>query len=228
MANLYIAYTRVSTKMQGTSGLGLEAQKDMIDKFISSNSDNILLNTYTEVESGKRDDRKELAKALHECKQKGATLLIAKLDRLSRKTSFILKLMDSGCQFKALDLPEFNFLTATIFSAIAEHELRLISQRTKAALQAKKAQGFKLGAPNPHLKKEWREIGYEVIRNKANTNENNLKAKVAIEGMLRTTSNKSEIARQLNANGFKTSKGGEFSVIQVLRIMRRYGLSESV
>lgn len=225
MANLYIAYTRVSTKVQGISGLGLNSQKEMIDKFISSDPGNILVNTYTEVESGKRDDRIELTKALYECKQKGATLLIAKLDRLSRKTSFILKLMDSNVEFKALDLPCFNFLTATLFSAIAEHELRLISARTKAALQAKKAQGFKLGRPNAYLTKEWREMGYATIKKKANTNENNLKAKLAIEGMLKITTNKSEIARKLNENGFTTSKGGRFSAIQVIRIMERYGLN---
>lgn len=225
MANYYIAYTRVSTKVQGISGLGLESQKEMIDKFISSDSNNVLVNTYVEVESGKKDNRVELTKALYECKQKGATLLIAKLDRLSRKTSFILKLMDSNVEFKALDLPCFNFLTATLFSAIAEHELRLISQRTKAALEAKKLQGYKLGRPDAYLTAEAREMAYKVIREKADTNENNLKARLAIEGMLKSTTNMSLIARRLNENGFVTSKGGQFTAIQVIRIIKRYNLS---
>lgn len=143
---LYIAYYRVSTARQGASGLGLEAQQKAVRDFLNGNGCRIVAE-YTEVESGKRPDRPELAKALTECRLRGAVLVIAKMDRLARNVAFVSNLMDSGVDFIAVDFPQANRLTVHILAAVAEHEARAISDRTKAALAAAKARGTKLGNP---------------------------------------------------------------------------------
>ncbi|SEK92154.1 Site-specific DNA recombinase [Roseovarius nanhaiticus] len=143
-AEKYISYIRVSTDRQGKSGLGLEAQKTVVDRFVTQ-SGGQLINEYVEVESGKRNSRKQLLYALEECKQEGATLIIAKLDRLARNVHFISGLIESGVPFRAVDMPEANRFVLHIMAAVAEHEGRAISERTKAALAAAKARGVKLG-----------------------------------------------------------------------------------
>ena len=140
----YVAYARVSTAKQGRSGLGLEAQEEAIRRYVRPD-DTLLAPTYVEVESGKRSDRLELAKALAHAKLTGATLLVAKLDRLSRNLRFITEVMDSGVDFVACDMPEANRLTLHIMGAMAEYEAGAISRRTKDALAAAKANGVKLG-----------------------------------------------------------------------------------
>jgi DNA invertase Pin-like site-specific DNA recombinase len=140
----YIAYYRVSTKRQGESGLGLEAQKQAVNLYAKNNGR--ILQEFTEVESGKKDKRPQLEQAINQCKQKEATLLIAKLDRLSRNVSFLFTLKES-VNFVCLDLPDLNTLTLGIFATMAQHERELISKRTKAALQVKKSNGVKLGKP---------------------------------------------------------------------------------
>lgn len=217
----YVAYYRVSTQKQS---LGLDAQRSSVLNYIGSKQDVELINEFAEKESGKCDNRVELNKALSLCKKENATLIIAKLDRLSRKVSFLFNLRDSGINFVALDCPDFNTLTLGIFATLAQSERELISQRTKAALAEKKKQGFKLGRPNATFKKEWRELSYQVIKEKADNNENNKRAKSMIEALLKITSNKAEIARKLNENGFVTSKGSKFNPIQVIRIIKRYNL----
>lgn len=217
----YVAYYRVSTQKQS---LGLDAQRSSVLNYISSKQDFELINEFAEKESGKCDNRIELNKALSLCKKENATLIIAKLDRLSRKVSFLFNLRDSGINFVALDCPDFNTLTLGIFATLAQSERELISQRTKAALAEKKKQGFKLGRPNATFKKEWRELSYQVIKEKADNNENNKRAKSMIEALLKITKNKAEIARRLNDNGFVTSKGSKFNTIQVIRIIKRYNL----
>ena len=134
----FVAYERVSTKRQGTSGLGLEAQRKAIDDLAVSRGAEVIAR-FTEVESGKRADRPELAKALHLAKVTGATLLIAKLDRLSRNAAFLLTLRDSGVRFVAADMPEANDLTVGIMALVAEQEREAISRRTREALAATKA-----------------------------------------------------------------------------------------
>ena len=142
-----VAYERVSTARQGASGLGLEAQRKAIDDFAASRGADVLAR-FTEIESGRRADRPELAKALHHAKVTGATLVIAKLDRLSRNAAFLLALRDSGVRFVAVDMPEANDLTVGIRALVAEAEREAISRRTKEALAVAKVRGVRLGNPN--------------------------------------------------------------------------------
>jgi DNA invertase Pin-like site-specific DNA recombinase len=142
----FIAYMRVSTARQGQSGLGLEAQRRAITDFVSNRGE--VVAEFTEVESGKRADRPELIKALHHAKVTGATLVIAKLDRLSRNAAFLLTLRDSGARFVAADMPDANDLTVGIMALVAQQEREAISRRTKEALAAAKDRGVRLGNPN--------------------------------------------------------------------------------
>jgi DNA invertase Pin-like site-specific DNA recombinase len=148
MAQRLVAYYRVSTAKQGASGLGLEGQEAAVASYAKSNN-SVLLRSYTEVETGKRSDRPELARALADCKLSRATLVIAKLDRLSRNVHFLSGLMESGVDFIACDNPHANRLTLHILAAVAEDEARRISERTRAALAAYKARGGVLGAARP-------------------------------------------------------------------------------
>src|SRR3954453_14161932 len=149
MANgRFIAYYRVSTQAQGASGLGLEAQRAAVLAYLDGGSWH-LADEFVEVESGRKDDRPELAKALAACRRLGATLVIAKLDRLARRVSFVSALMDSGVEFVAVDFPTANKLTIHILAAVAEHEREMIAKRPKDALAAAKARGRKLGWANP-------------------------------------------------------------------------------
>lgn len=146
-AQRLVAYERVSTARQGASGFGLEAQRRVIDDFAASRGAEVLAR-FTEVESGRKADRSELLKALHLAKVTGATLVIAKLDRLSRNAVFLLALRDSGVRFVAVDMPEANDLTVGIMALVAQAEREAISRRTKKALAVAKARGVRLGNPN--------------------------------------------------------------------------------
>jgi len=141
-----VAYYRVSTERQGQSGLGLDAQRSAVTGYAASKD---LLGEFVEVESGRKDNRPQLAEALALCRQKRALLVIAKLDRLARSVAFISNLMESGVELVAVDMPQANRLTLHILAAVAEHEREMISQRTRAALSAAKARGTKLGNPRP-------------------------------------------------------------------------------
>lgn len=140
--NRFVAYYRVSTKRQGESGLGLQAQQEAVRRFISGAE---LVAQHQEVESGGRADRPALEAALRDCRIHCATLVIAKLDRLARSVAFISRLQEDGVQFLAVDLPHANNFTVQIMAAVAEHERKLIADRTRAALQAAKARGSSLG-----------------------------------------------------------------------------------
>jgi hypothetical protein len=142
----FVAYLRVSTARQGVSGLGLEAQRATVDAFARQHGGTVV-GSFIEVENGKRSDRPELAKALEAARKAKATLVFAKLDRLSRNVAFIANLMDAGVDFVACDQPFASRLTLHILAAVAEDEARRISERTKAALAAAKARGVKLGSP---------------------------------------------------------------------------------
>lgn len=146
----FVAYVRVSTQRQGQSGLGLEAQRAAIEGYLNGGQWQLVAE-FVEVESGRRNDRPELAKALRTCRAHGATLIIAKLDRLARNVAFVSTLMESGVEFVAVDFPQANKLTLHILAAVAEHEAEAISSRTKAALQAAKARGVKLGGFRGHI-----------------------------------------------------------------------------
>ena len=147
MAQRFIAYERVSTARQGASGLGLEAQRHAIDGFAASR-DACLIARFTEIESGRNPNRPELTKAIKLARLTGATLVIAKLDRLSRNAAFLLTLRDSGVHFLAVDMPEANDLTVGIMALVAQQEREAISRRTKEALAVAKARGATLGNPN--------------------------------------------------------------------------------
>jgi DNA invertase Pin-like site-specific DNA recombinase len=210
----YIAYYRVSTKQQGASGLGLDAQRAAVRSF--TKCETCIIAEYTEIESGKNDKREQLTAAIAHAKQAGATLIIAKLDRLSRNASFIFALRDSGVEFVCADMPDANTLTIGIFATLAQHEREIISQRTKAALQAKKARGVKLGNPQ-NLTQEARVKGARARREQSRAR-NQQAAEVA--ALLREKGlSLREIARRLNLRGFCTSNGKKFQATSVLRLL---------
>lgn len=208
----YIAYYRVSTEKQGSSGLGLEAQREAVLNYIKP--ENIYLE-FTEVESGRLKYRPILQEALQLCKKTGGTLVIAKLDRLARNVAFVSELLESGVKFVCCDMPNANELTIHIYSAMAQDEAKRISTRTKEALAVKKAQGYKLGNPQ-NLTAEAQLKGVQSIKLKAQSNLNNQRAKAYLVGLTGTLQSKAE---QLNRNGFRTSTGKEFTPMQVRRLL---------
>jgi len=214
----YVAYYRVSTKQQGKSGLGLEAQKAEVKRHLKA--DDTIIAEFTETSSGKNDNREEIAKAIDFCKKNDATLLIAKLDRLARKVSFIFQLRDSKVKFVCCDIPDANTLTVGVFATMAQHEREIISKRTKAALAAKKAQGFKLGTNN--LTNEGRAKGSAAIAAKAANNKNNNRAAMLICEYKKQGMTLLAIAEKLNNNNYRSSTGKLFQKTTVSRIYKRY------
>lgn len=146
-ASKFVVYLRVSTAQQGASGLGLEAQQNAVGQYLAS-VHGVVVGSYTEIESGTQNARPQLLAALKQCRLTGATLLIAKLDRLSRNAGFLLTLRDGGVKLVAADMPEANELLVGVMALIAQHEREAISKRTKEALAAAKARGQVLGNPN--------------------------------------------------------------------------------
>lgn len=215
----YIAYYRVSTKRQGESGLGLEAQKASVTSFIGLEyTDNKLLAEFTDIESGANDMRPNLHKALAMARKYKATLLIAKLDRLSRSVTFISVLLDTGVKFTCCDMPEANELTIHLMAALAQWERKRIQQRIKEALQAKRARGEKLGNIN-NLTSLGRQLGAASNRTRTLNNPNIRRAKAYAQQLRNNGATLAEIAKELNYTGFKASKGGEFSSEQVNRLL---------
>jgi len=134
----FIVYLRVSTAKQGRSGLGLEAQQQAVTDYLSGVPGAKVVSTFKEIESGKNSERPKLLEALHMCKLTGSRLLIAKLDRLSREIAFITTLQTGRVKFVCADMPDANDLTIHVIAAIAQHERKMISERTTAALAAAK------------------------------------------------------------------------------------------
>jgi DNA invertase Pin-like site-specific DNA recombinase len=212
----FVAYYRVSTKKQGVSGLGLEAQKEAVHRYIAPE---LIDYEFIEVETGtNKKHRPVLSEALALCKKHNATLLIAKLDRLTRNVAFISSLMDSKVKFKAVDFPEANELTIHILSAVAQNEAKIISMRIKDALAIKKRKGEKMGTPE-NLTYENRLKGVAAIKEKAIKNENNSKAIAYIKKAIQSKYTLQSVANELNAAQFKTSKGLEFKPMQVKRLI---------
>jgi len=141
----HVTYLRVSTDRQGKSGLGLEAQRKAVADHVAGKGE--IAAEYVEIESGKKNDRPQLARALAEAKRIGAVLLIAKLDRLARNVAFIANLLEAGVEIAAADMPEANRFLLHVMAAVAEHEAQAISDRTRAALAAAKARGVALAGP---------------------------------------------------------------------------------
>lgn len=214
----YIAYYRVSTAKQGRSGLGLQAQQDTVKNFLGSNGN--LVAEYTEVQSGKSNARVELLKAIAQCKQDKATLLIAKLDRLSRNVAFIFELRNSGVDFVCCDLPDLNTLTLGIFATFAQHEAERISQRTKDGLRAAKRKGVVLGMP-ANLTKQARAKGMKARINNARTATANIQASELIKMYNKDGLSLRTIASKLNESGYTTRRGAEFTAMQVKRLLDR-------
>ena len=218
----YVAYYRVSTKRQGESQLGLKAQKHAVERFISPE---MIDKEFTEIETGtSKKYRPILNEAIELCKNTGATLIIAKLDRLARNVAFVSSLMDSKVKFKDVDMPHADELNIHIMSAIAQHEAKAISKRVKEGLaQSTK----KLGTP-ANLTEEARLRGLESIRHKAKNNPNNKRALAYVKMMKERNELKKrkklklrEIAEELNSEGFKTSTGKDFGTTQVIRLLKK-------
>ena len=219
----FIAYERVSTARQGSSGLGLEAQRRTIDAFAAQRGAEVLV-CFTEVESGRRSDRPELSRALHLAKVKGATLVIAKLDRLSRNAAFLLTLRVSGVRFLAVDLPEANDLTVGIIALVAQQEREAISRRTKEALAVAKARGVRLGNPNgaAALRRAGQDgaaLRAAVARN-ADRHAADL-TQVVADIQASGSASLRAIAAELNARGILTRRGGRWQVSNVRNLLRR-------
>ena len=222
----YVAYERVSTARQGASGLGLEAQRRTIVDFARSRGAD-LIGRYTEVESGRNPDRPELAKALHLARVTGATLIIAKLDRLSRNAAFLLTLRDSGVRFLAVDMPEANDLTVGIMALVAQQEREAISRRTKEALAVAKARGVRLGNPNGAAALRRAGKGGTALRQAISRNADQHARDLApVLGDLRQQgiTTLRGIAAALSQRGMLTRRGGRWQVSNVRNLLLRLDL----
>jgi DNA invertase Pin-like site-specific DNA recombinase len=202
----FVAYYRVSTQRQGASGLGLAAQKHAVESYLNGGRWK-LVGEYTEVESGRSDSRVQLQKAIASCRVYGATLVVAKMDRLSRSTLFLVTLRDSKVRFLAVDNPTANDMTVTILAAVAENESKAIGERTHAAMQAAKRRGVRFGNPN-HFTTAARKKGPRVSaeRRAAEARRHASDLRVEIED-LRNNGARSlrELAAGLNAKAIPTA-----------------------
>jgi DNA invertase Pin-like site-specific DNA recombinase len=217
--NKYIAYYRVSTKQQGQSGLGLEAQQAAVRQF-TGNCKECIVAEVTEIETGtSKRVRTKIQEAIELAKKSNAILLIAKLDRLARNVHFVSSLMESKVQFKACDMPEADNFTIHIFAALAEREAKLISDGTKAALQAKKARGEKINKVS-NLNEENRQKGRSVQSIKARNDDSMQRAAAMIEMYRNQGLSFEQIASKLNGAKFKTRKNKDFQPMQVYRIFK--------
>lgn len=205
-----IAYMRVSTKAQGKSGLGLEAQKERIERFIREMSGEFVAE-YVDVVSGTKDGREQLKKAMAHVKKIDGTLIIAKLDRISRKVSFIASLMESGVRFAVAEMPNATAFQLHIYAALAEEERRLISERTKAALNAAKIRGVQLGQNGKSL----------AARNKQRADAFAKANSENIRNLYTDGNSYNKIAKILNDSNALSFTGGLWHAITVQRILKR-------
>ncbi|WP_337186386.1 recombinase family protein [Phenylobacterium sp.] len=218
----FVAYYRVSTDRQSRSGLGLEAQREAVRAYLSHRNAG-LIEEVTEVESGKRADRPKLAEALRLCRLHGATLIIAKLDRLARNVAFVSGLMESGVEFVAVDFPQANRLTVHILAAVAEHEAAMISQRTRDALAAARARGVKLGGDRERFATV-RHLGNPASAASRATRANRRAIDIApLARDLRDTGmSLRQVAAELDRRAVGTPRGtGAWSATQVQRVLQR-------
>ncbi|BAE53318.1 recombinase family protein [Paramagnetospirillum magneticum] len=212
----FIAYYRVSTDKQGKSGLGLEAQQAAVRAYLNG-GDWDLLAEYTEIESGKRADRPQLAQALKAAKKAGAVLVIAKLDRLARNVAFIANMMEAGVDFVACDNPHANRLTLHILAAVAEDEARRISERTVAALQAAKARGKALGGRRTEGQYEASSATRMAAADLLAANVRPIISSIQASGV----TSYAAIADVLNTRGIKTARGGQWHASSVRNVVLR-------
>jgi DNA invertase Pin-like site-specific DNA recombinase len=222
--NRYIPYFRVSTSEQGRSGLGIEAQRAAVESYVKANGGKLVNGEFVEIETGtNKRKRPALAEALRQCRVYKAMLIVAKLDRLSRNVHFISRMLESNAEFVAVDNPAANRTMIQMTAVMAEWEARAIGERTKAALQAAKARGVKLGGERGghHIARyaaKGRLVSAEVRAAKAATYAKDImpiiaEIKSAGAGGLR------QIARELNERGIPAAKGGEWTGVQVARVV---------
>lgn len=224
MTYTYVSYLRVSTKEQGLHGYGIDAQRASVTRFLAGKG--ALLKEFIEVESGKYNNRLQLTEALELCKLTKCTLIIAKLDRLSRNASFLIGLQDANVDFVCVDMPDANKLTIGIMALIAQHERETISSRTKAGLEAAKARGVKLGASRgcqTRLTAHDRARGALGMKHKANNFAKSLEP--YFQQWINDGHTLQQIADECNNRNFTTSSGitGKWTKTQVARIMARLG-----
>ena len=215
----YVAYYRVSTKKQGDTGYGLEAQQKAVQEYLNGGRWK-LVGEFTEVESGRNNRRMQFKEALKLCKKTGAKLVVAKLDRLSRNLLFLATLMESNVEFICCDMPQANRLTIQIMGAMAEDESVRIRKRTKDALAVAKAKGVKLGNPHDNIRLKAGKKG-----NKSQNKEADLFAweiLPLIDGIVASgLSSLKDIADALNARGVTTQRGGTWHPSTVSNILKR-------
>ena len=220
----YVSYLRVSTQKQGYSGLGLEAQREIIQNHLYETTP---ITEFIEVESGRKKDRPKLKEALDLCRKTGSTLIVAKLDRLARNVYFLSSLLESDVEIVFCDFPQANKMVLHILSAISQYEAELTASRTKSALQAKKARGCKLGNPEHLLGKHDQAIQNSIMtcKTKADNNPNNKRAVAMLRTLIKEEHTLKEMADILNREGFVTSKGACFSKATVYKLIKRYHLN---
>lgn len=213
---MFIGYLRVSTERQHASGLGLEAQREAIERFATQQGRTIS-HTFVEAESGKLKDRPQLNAALALCRKNKSTLLIAKLDRLARNVAFVSALMETGAEFVAVDAPHANRLMIHIISAFAEYEREQISARTKAALTAAKARGVVLGANGKNL----------ALANKIAADEYAESVRSHAQmGLVAGNRTLRALGGYLTSQGVPTASGGKWHPRTVHLLLNRLGLPE--
>lgn len=213
-----VAYYRVSSQQQGQSGLGLEAQRAAVAAYLAGSSWE-LVGEFQEIETGKGANalakRPQLRAALDACRKQGATLVIAKLDRLARNVHFVSGLLETGCDFVAADMPHANKVMIQMHAVMSEWERDQISSRTKAALAAAKARGVKLGTTGPaNLSRT-----IEDRRSAADAFASRLSG--VIRGFQSVRMSQRAMVEQLNQLGIKTAMGGQWSLVQLQRVMQR-------
>jgi DNA invertase Pin-like site-specific DNA recombinase len=211
-ARRYIAYYRVSTARQGRSGLGIEAQKQAVAVHLNGIRPLI---EFTEVESGRRADRPKLIEGLAACRVRKAVLVIAKLDRLARNVAFVSSLMEAGVEFEAVDFPQANRLTIHILAAVAEHEARMASERTRVALAAAKARGAVLGGFRGRAG-----TAADLAKARAVRTSRAIQRAIDLAPTIQSLRSNGAgslraIAAGLNAAGIAAPRGGEWSAAQV-------------
>ncbi|MEQ8440553.1 MAG: recombinase family protein [Alphaproteobacteria bacterium] len=220
----YVAYYRVSTKRQGRSGLGLDAQEKAVADHIAGDGGEVVA-SFTEVETGKRADRPQLEAAMAECHVRHATLLVAKLDRLARNAHFLLGLKEAGIEFICCDMPSANRMTVGIMAVVAEEEAKVISDRTKAALAAAKARGVRLGSPGNLTaagQAKGAQRGSLALQKDADLYAERMRPTLDALKADGITGNR-PLARALNERGYPTRRGGTWTPTQVSRLLDRMG-----
>jgi DNA invertase Pin-like site-specific DNA recombinase len=224
----FVSYLRGSTPKQGKSGLGLEAQREAVAGYLNGGKHTRIAEV-VEVESGKRSkNRPELARALSLCRVHRATLLVAKLDRLARNVAFVSALMEAGVKFVAVDMPQVNDMTIHILASVAQGEAKAISDRTKTALMAAKARGTILGGLRWDITKvaaTGRQRSLRIRQEKAAKFQADV-VPVIHDKMNSGALSLRQIAAALNADGTPAPRGGEWSGVQVQRVMQGYSKRE--